>query len=239
VRPRGTHVTLRATDVAPRALIKVVQLLSDLPVVRTVVCTSPSDAFHRMFRTPRGAVTMLIDILRQRETDEQTFLRRERILDGMPTCNALADLMRLWSAGSDMIEKGHLNEAARCLLGGRFALLQLQADDETMVIKDWGTAYGSFDERWVRMSEGMLFEDQPDFRYAAAAVTGYHEAARSRRPVLDDVDAFISRRDGRARIRYRRLIVPLVSRTGAICLLSTSLEDPGIDLRLRRNHEGK
>jgi hypothetical protein len=238
-RSRRTYVTLHVADVAVRALIRVVHLISDLSLTRTVICTSPRGTLHRLFRTPHGAATMLIAVLRQRETDEQIFLSRERSIDSMSTSDALAELMRLWSAGRDIMESGHLNETARRLLGGRFALLQLQADDETLAIRDWGRAFGSFDERWVRMSEGLLFEDQPDFRYAAAAVGGYHSAVRSRRPVLDDVDALISRQGGRARIRYRRLIVPVVSQTAPTYVLSTSLEDPSIDLRLRGGHEGE
>jgi hypothetical protein len=72
----------------------------------------------------------------------------------MSSSDALAELMRLWSAGSDIIERGHLNETARRLLGGRFALLQLQADDETLAIRDWGRAFGSFDERWCGCRRG-------------------------------------------------------------------------------------
>lgn len=231
LRPRGVVVRLRATVVSPRALIATIQVLSDLPPTRTMVCASADGAHHKMFRGPRDAVTMLVGLLERRESAEQTFLRRTRRTDDMPQKDVLADLMRFWSAGGDIVERGRLHGAARRLLGGRFALLQLQRDGEALLIKDWGRAYGSFDERWVQMSKGLRFEDQPDYRYASAAVGGYHEAARLGRPALDDVDALISRRGGCARIRYRRLIVPTVSRTGATYLLSTSLEDSGIDLR--------
>ena len=60
------------------------------------------------------------------------------------------------------------------MLRGRFVLLEPQRDGRTLIIEDWGRAYGSFDRRWLAMSRGLRFEDQPDFRYANAAIGGYY-----------------------------------------------------------------
>ena len=87
------------------------------------------------------------------------------------------------------------------------------------------------------MSRGLRFEDQPDFRYAHAAVDAYHEVLRSGQPLLDEIDAIISYPQfSRRRLQYWRLILPIRAPTGEPQLLSTSLTDPNIDLRLSRRH---
>jgi hypothetical protein len=237
-RPFGFAMRLSGANVAALALIATIQVLSDLPPLRTAVCAAQGGAPHKMFRSPREAIAELVALWRERDAQDKIFLRRVQATDNMREGDALGDLMRLWSSGADIVKEGRLNEDAQRFLRGRFALLQVQSDHHTLLIKDWGRAYGSFDERWVQISKGLRFEDQPDYRYASAAVGGYHEAARLRRPVLDDVDALIQRpRSGRARIRYRRLIVPTSSPTGSLFLLSTSLEDRRVDLRSPGMHQ--
>ena len=81
-------------------------------------------------------------------------------------------------------------------------------------------------------ARGMRFQDQPDYRYGCAAADGYMAVLRQRQPILEQVDAIMSKpRSAELRIRYSRLIVPFRGPDGKTRLLSTSLMDPTIDLR--------
>ena len=57
-------------------------------------------------------------------------------------------------------------------------------------------------------------------------------------PLLEDVDAVVMWPDQpRQSYRYRRLVLPFKRRDGSSVLLGTTLHDPDIDLRIKRNQE--
>ena len=177
-----------------------------MPRQRIVVCELSDESRHKMFRSGGMSWRCSIPALQRRDAEQTVFLRQPKCINEMPASGVLADLMRVWTGDAVLVEGDRLNQAVSRLLGGRFALRQPHSGDSALLIRDWGSAYGSFDRRWVAMSRGLRFEDQPDDRYASAAVRGYQEVARIGRPMLDDVDAIITRPvRGRTRIRYRRL----------------------------------
>jgi hypothetical protein len=236
-KQHGLALSLRPKVVCSSALIAAIHLLSDLPRHRIMLLTL-SDAWDcRLFRSPSEVILTLIAELRQRETTEGNFLRRQRSIDDIAEKNIFADLMRIWVSVGAVFDHEYFDAVAHRMLRGRFALLKPQRDGRTLIIEDWGRSYSSFDARWLAMSRGLRFEDQPDFRYAHAAVDAYHEVLRSGQPLLDEIDAIISYPQfGRRRLQYRRLILPIRAPTGEPHLLSTSLTDPNIDLRLPRRH---
>jgi hypothetical protein len=231
-RQHGLVLSLRPKVVSLRALIAAVYLLSDLPQHRIVLASLSDGWNHRFFRNPSELTLELFAELRQRETTDSNFLRRKRSVDDIAKKSIFADLMRAWVSAGAVFDHEFLDTIAHCMLRGRFALLKPQRDGHTLIIEDWGHSYGSFDKRWLSMSRGLRFEDQPDFRYALAAVDAYHEVLRSGRPLLDEIDAIVSHPQlGPRRLQYRRFILPIRAPTGEPLLLSTSLTDPNIDLR--------
>src|SRR5205085_11947115 len=57
-------------------------------------------------------------------------------------------------------------------------------------------------------------------------------------PLLEDVDAVVMWPEQRRETyRFRRLVLPFKRRDGSSVLLGTTLHDPDIDLRIKRNQE--
>jgi hypothetical protein len=229
-RPRGLAVSLRPRVVSPRAIVAAIYLLTDLPRQRVVLSCLVGRWQHQLFRAPTEAVHELVARLQVAEVDRVRFLRVERRLNDALNERHFGDLLRAWADDGAAFDRARLHSVAHRMLRGRYVLLRPQSDGRTLIISDFGSSYESFASDWVAHARGLRFEDQPDFRYAHAAVSAYHKVLRSRRPLLDDVDAFMSTDAGPKRLQYRRLILPLRS-AGHEFLLSTSLVERSIDLR--------
>lgn len=76
-------------------------------------------------------------------------------------------------------------------------------------------------------------EEQPDRAYGRWVVDAYYDAVQSTAPRLDQVDAIVSwPQEGRLRMRYKRLIVPIRVSDQEVYLLGGSVVDDRIDLRV-------
>ena len=81
-------------------------------------------------------------------------------------------------------------------------------------------------------------EDQPDYAYGKWVARLYQQALLRGEPLLEDVDAVVMwPNQPRQSYRYRRLVLPFKRRDGSTALLGTTLHDPAIDLRIKRNQE--
>ena len=230
LRPRVTH---------PVAFAAAVYFLSDFPNERVVISTLDDGCNYFVCRGCDDAVKKLVDELTRTEaTTRFGFLRRPRRIEQVPRDSSLAELMACWASGTTTFDAERLSPVFHNILRGRFALLAPQSDGHTLIIQDWGYGFHSYDDRWLAIARGLRFEDQPDYRYGCAAAGAYRGVLRTGQPVLEDVDAIMSRpRRGRQRIQYTRLILPIRTLRGETRLLSTSLMDPTIDLRSARSHE--
>ena len=75
-------------------------------------------------------------------------------------------------------------------------------------------------------------------RYGKWVARLYQQALSCGEPLLEDVDAVVMWPDQpRQSYRYRRLVLPFKRRDGSSVLLGTTLHDPDIDLRIKRNQE--
>lgn len=62
----------------------------------------------------------------------------------------------------------------------------------------------------------------------------YRDVLNTREPLLDDVDAVITwPQQPRVSYRYRRLVVPFAGRDASTLLLSATVIDPDISLRVK------
>ena len=79
----------------------------------------------------------------------------------------------------------------------------------------------------------VLSKNQPDAIYGRFVANGLREAAIRNEPMLNDIDALV-RSPGRKeqRIRYTRLTLPVLGPENDRQLLSATLLDRGIDLRI-------
>ena len=87
---------------------------------------------------------------------------------------------------------------------------------------------------WAANAEGMPVDEQPDFLYGRSVANGWRENLLMNEPHLSDVDAIISDpKDGtQFRGLYSRLTLPVPAPGGGTMLLSASLLDPKINLRV-------
>ena len=77
-------------------------------------------------------------------------------------------------------------------------------------------------------------EDQPDYAYGKWLTEVYGNVVARRAPSLDDVDAVITwPQQPRISYRYRRLVMPFQSKRDSTLLLSATVIDPTIDLRVK------
>ena len=83
-------------------------------------------------------------------------------------------------------------------------------------------------------SVGRKFSEIADPQFASFCEAAYKTAAERSAPVLEHIDSYIKTPGRRTlRRRYARLILPMQSEDGSMCLLGISFEDDGIDLRSR------
>jgi hypothetical protein len=123
-----------------------------------------------------------------------------------------------------------LNEA----LAGRYMVLKLPEWTRGLQICDVGRGYLSFDDPWLSKAIGRRFADQPDKQYAQWAAQAYYEVGSSEQPTIDDCDVLVGGSNrGARRVQYRRLILPLRSPKGDHFMLSASVLDRSIDLRIK------
>ncbi len=87
---------------------------------------------------------------------------------------------------------------------------------------------------WLGRTVGHRVEDQPDYAYGKWLAEVYGKVVATRAPSLDDVDAVITwPQQPRISYRYRRLVMPFESKRDSTLLLSATVIDPAIDLRVK------
>jgi hypothetical protein len=81
-------------------------------------------------------------------------------------------------------------------------------------------------------------EDQPDYAYGQWVARAYRQVLETREPSLDDVDAVIAwPHQPRVSYRYKRLVVPFQGGNRSTLLLSATVIDSDINLRLGAREE--
>jgi hypothetical protein len=112
-------------------------------------------------------------------------------------------------------------------------LVERVGREDTLLIRAIGSGYRAFDISWSAKSVGMPVDEQPDVDYGTWLSRGYLGVLARKQAQADEVDAIIYRpRYGRRRFTYRRLMLPFAIANGRQLVLSTSVADPSIDLRL-------
>jgi hypothetical protein len=238
-KPHGFVVTLRPSATNPVTFASAIFLISDLPDQRLVLSCLEDSWTHVLCRDKAEARSRLLHAMDQAEdAREQPFLCERHCLDEVPPNSSISMLLAFWTECRGAFDDDQLSTALNRILRDRFALLSTRGDDETLLIENWGYGTASYWQSWLRRCRGLQFEDQPDHRYARAAAAAYREVLRSGQPLFDHVDAITSNAgQGKKRITYSRLIVPVDRTNGPPWLLSTSLLDITIDIRTVAGHE--
>lgn len=118
-------------------------------------------------------------------------------------------------------------------IGNRYVIVKRDPSNQRVVFHEFGDGMYAKYETWRMCAVGAPIEEQPDRDYGKWVADAYTEALVAQHPMIADIDAIVSwPHAGRARMRYKRVLVPIVSAAGAPMLLGGSLLDNRIDLRV-------
>lgn len=165
------------------------------------------------------------------------YLMRQLSKDQLPrtthTHRALHALIEDWPQLSQSVSRGGLTRLIRDSLKNRYHLMHVGATSDQLTFGEIGSGFISYSEDWRARSVGAAVSDHEDRNYGKWVAQCCHDAIRSGEPALCDVDAIIDTpRLGRARVRYKRLFLPARGAGNGTWLLTSSILDPTIDLRV-------
>lgn len=146
---------------------------------------------------------------------------------------ALQSLIDHWDKFSRELSPEGLTRIVRQLTRGRYVIVQRDTGSGRLVLAETGGGYRTHGRKWANDMRGAPVEDQQDAAYGRWIAQCYERALAQPGPTVHDVDAIVTTPQfGRYRLRYKRLMLaPRVSE-GAPWLLSSSVLDTRIDLRL-------
>jgi hypothetical protein len=222
------HVRLRPRAVSSVTLAALLYWLGDRGQDRTVVSHFES-AWHHEVVGRASLLQRIADLVIDPRALRQGEFYRKRLqgADG-----ALGWLVSSWRREAAAPFSERYREILNNGLAGRYMLIRRPQWSRRLEICDVGRGFLVYDDDWLANAIGRRFEDQPDHLYGRWAAEAYYEASSTGQAVVDDVDALIDRpKQGKARVQYRRIILPLTTGNGDQLLLCASLLDNSIVLR--------
>lgn len=114
----------------------------------------------------------------------------------------------------------------------RHVVARRRAANDAMVFDSIGTGFHYYGETWAQASLGQPLRSQPDPIYGAWVAESYDQAPYIGEPTVHDVDAVIRPQKGRmARLRIRRVVLPLPGAGDEKLVIGGSFYDDAVDLR--------
>lgn len=161
-------------------------------------------------------------------------LTKEELPRSTDMHRALHSLIENWPMLSQSIHHDGLRRLIQHSLQGRYHLIDAREGKHELVFREIGKGFISYSDEWMTRAIGQTIEDQDDSTYGQWVASVYRDALKSGRPVICDVDVITSTRKlGRARLRYKRVLLPSRSIASGTWLLNSSIMDPSIDLRIQ------
>jgi hypothetical protein len=234
------RIRVRPKVVSPMAFSGLLYWLLERPAERVLVSIMDQGGWsHEMFGQKQDAVNRLLQCCGPTYEDRAgEFLRERRDPAQLPSSSPLRGLLNIWSETFHLDQREQLWSITREALKGRYALLESTERSPNLVFQEIGPGFLSFNDTWLSQAPGLRLEDQIDFAYGKWLASTYKDAMSAGGPCLEDVDAIINRPDGgRRRVRYRRLILTGQKKKGPLSVLSASVIDDSIDLRIERLKE--
>lgn len=231
----SVRLRLRPAVVSQAALGALLYWLHDRRIDRMLLSFLDGEWTHEMVRTSEEAVRRVLAHARFKPVDRDgDFLHQQRALQELPNASPLRALLDVWSDHSGRFDGDRIYPLLDKALNGRFVLFQANANSPTLYVKDVGSGLGQSGGYWLTRTKGLRVEDQPDYAYGKWVAEAYRDVLETREPLLDDVDAVITwPQQPRVSYRYRRLIVPFDGGSTSTLLLSATIIDPDISLRVK------
>ena len=181
----------------------------------------------------RLATRVLGLVARHSSENDQRFLALERPVASLSDQNQLTQVIQLWRHFGGTLDLNRYDQTLHELLNGRFTVSSLESDTSRLLFSQVGNGYVMYTNNFSTLAVGQRVENQPDAIYGRFVANGLREAAIRNEPMLNDIDALV-RSPGRQeqRIRYTRLTLPVIGPENRRQLLSATLLNGSIDLRL-------
>lgn len=230
------RLRLRPAVASHMALGALLYWMYDSEIERVLVSVLNGEWSHELMRSREEAARRLLELTRRDSEDRRDdFLNKPRPLQDLPSTSPFRALLNAWAECGGVYEPQRLLPLLQNTTNGRFFLVEAQACAPSILIRDIGKGFGNDAGYWLGRTVGHRIEDQPDYAYGKWLAKVYSKVLTTRAPSLDDVDAVITwPQQPRISYRYRRLVVPFESRRDSTLLLSATIIDPAIDLRVKR-----
>lgn len=177
-----------------------------------------------------GRIRQIVDQIQDRRVTE--FLVAPRSIDALDRYPTFGNVVENWELLARQLSERKLARMVGEMTGGRFIIVAPEPDSGRMILKGAGFGYKTLDRKWALRSRGEPLDEQPDPQYGRWLEASYSEILKRGEPALQDVDAIVSTPHfGRYRLRYTRIVLPCRSTSGD-WLLSSSLLDDRVDLRV-------
>jgi hypothetical protein len=232
---KGCRIYLHPKKIQPAMEAALYRTLLEQQPQRVLVSYAIGAGQHKIYASAAEAIAGIASVLwEQRPQRSSRFASRPvdlATLKGFPSLQHLLDAYRASEGSIDLLQQQDLlaNE-----LQSRFLIVERVGREDTLLVRAVGSGYRAFDTNWSAKSVGMPLDEQPDVDYGTWLARGYLGVLARKQAQTEEVDAIIYRpRYGRRRFTYRRLMLPFASANGRQLVLSTSVTDPSIDLRLR------
>lgn len=226
------RLRLRPRVVAEAALAGVLQLIGDDPPRRTALSWLGNIWSHEIHGDWKKVIQRIVDLTNRSKADaSRAFLIRSRAIDSLDQNDPLIELAHWWRLTSSKPDFGTFDRTIKGKVSNRFMLVEPRNDK--LIIASLGNGFLTLDEHYRKVAVGQRLEDQPDFAYGKWAAESYRQALGRWEPLVDDIDVVVRRYGGgRSRVQYRRIILPFRPSDNVTRLMSVSVVDPTIDLRV-------
>ena len=217
-----------------RTFVAASRIIQDQRPARIALLWYASKWHEELYSSCKAARERLMSLMLN-SSDTQRFHMRGRPITSLPNNHQLVPLIELWRANAGSIDLLASQEAILNHTKSKYLAVKSDRSDGTLKFTNFGPGsyaiYG--DKNWMMKCLGQRVQDQPDSEYGYWIAQSYRQAMQSDMPVLNDVDTIVSDPvDGaRRRVTYVRLTLPVNGADGERLLLSTSCQDPLVDLR--------
>jgi hypothetical protein len=233
---RSCEIRLRPQVATPAAFDALRDWLKGRAFDRIVTAHYEQDWVYGLHGNRDAATARLENVLAQsRAPRPGDYLTRNVAPDDLgtttPLHRALSSLVKNWPMLSQSVHRDGLAQIITSLKG-RYHLVDAHDGQRDLTFREIGPGFISYSDDWVARAVGTSIEDQEDKAYGRWVAKNYREVLAHGRPTVCDVDTIMmTPRLGRARVRYKRVLLPARDVGGGTWLFNSSIIDPSIDLR--------
>ena len=235
----SAQIRLRPNFTADAAFDSLYRWLLSRRFDRVVITWLGEGWKNEMLRSNQAALIRLDDLIEVAKRDRpDEFLSRNMSEPTIRDPDVMQNLFKNWPQLSANLNETELRRLLEPLLGHRYVVVKGQRDSKNLVFSEFGGGIFANYEVWRSCAIGAPIQEQPDRLYGRWVADAYKDAVLMNSPRLDQVDAIVRwPQEGRLRMRYKRLIVPIKVSDQEIHLLGGSVVDDRIDLRVTKRQQ--